>query len=54
VVVGISHRAAIGPRGGGLLAAVVTGLADHALALGIGYAGCLLCLAVRDRSLHAR
>jgi len=49
VLVGISHRAAIAAGDSGLVQAVVTGLAHHAAALGVGYAGCLLCLAVRER-----
>ena len=49
VLVGISHRDAIAPGDAGLVLAVGTGLAHHAVALGVGYADCLLCLAVRDR-----
>jgi hypothetical protein len=49
VVVAISHRVAIAPRDDGLPQAVVNGLAQHSVALGVGYAGCLLCLAIRDQ-----
>jgi hypothetical protein len=53
VLVALSHPDALGPRDDGLVPDVLTGLADHAVALGVGYAGCLLCLAVRDRFLRA-
>jgi hypothetical protein len=49
VLVGISDRVAIARDGDGLAQAVVTGLSHHAVALGVGYAGCLLCLAIRDQ-----
>jgi hypothetical protein len=49
VLVGISHRAAIASAGDSLVQAVVTGLSHHAVALGVGYAVCLLCLALRDQ-----
>ena len=49
VLVGIAHRVAIARDGDGLVQAVITGLSHHAVALGVGYAACLLCLAVRDR-----
>ena len=49
VLVGISHRAAIAGDGDGLAQAVIAGLSSHAVALGVGYAACLLCLAVRDQ-----
>jgi putative copper export protein len=52
-LVGVSHRVAIAPGDPGLPQAVVIGLAHHAVALGIGYAGCLLCLVVRDRFVRA-
>ena len=54
VLFGISHRGAIAPDDHGLTQAVVTGLARHAVALGVGYAGCLLCLAIRDQVLRSR
>jgi hypothetical protein len=53
VLVGVSHRIAIAPDGDGLVRAVITGLSHHAVALAIGYAGCLLCLAVRDQVARA-
>ena len=54
VLFGISHRVAIAPGDHGLTQAVVTGLARHAVALGVGYASCLLCLAIRDQVLRSR
>jgi hypothetical protein len=33
----------------GVVQAVVSGLSTHAVALGVGYAACLACLAVRQR-----
>jgi hypothetical protein len=53
VLVGVSHRVAIAPDGDGLVQAVVTGLSQHAVALGVGYAACLLCLAIRDQFTRA-
>ena len=49
VLVAVSHRDALAPHDHGLVHPVVTGLADHAVALGVGYAACLACLAVRDQ-----
>ena len=54
VLVAVSQPDALTSDDAGLLPTVVTGLAHHAVALGVGYAGCLLCLAVRDRFLHER
>jgi putative copper export protein len=54
VLVGISHRVAITPSDQGLAQAVITGLAHHAVALGVGYAGCLVCLVIRDQVLRSR
>ena len=54
VVVGISHRVAIARDGDGLVQAVITGLSHHAVALGVGYAACLLCLAIRDQVARGR
>ena len=53
VLVGISHRVAIARDGDSLAQAVITGLSHHAVALGVGYAACLLCLAVRDQFARA-
>ena len=53
-LVAVSHPHALGPRDAGYVATVVGGLAQHAVALGIGYAGCLLCLAIRDRFVRGR
>jgi hypothetical protein len=53
VLVGLWHRAALAAGDTGLAQAVVTGLAGHAVALGVGYAACLLCLVVRNRYVHA-
>jgi hypothetical protein len=52
VLVAVSQPVAIAQRGDGIVQAVVTGLSHHAVALGVGYAGCLLCLAIRDRFLR--
>jgi hypothetical protein len=49
VLVGISHPVAIAPADRGLVQTVITGLSHHAVALAVGYAGCLLCLAIRDQ-----
>jgi hypothetical protein len=49
-----SRPVAIADRGDGVVAAVMTGLAHHAVALGVGYALCLACLVVRDRVLRGR
>ena len=54
VLVAISHRVAIASADDGLAHAVVIGLSRHAVALGVGYAACLICLAVRDRFLRRR
>jgi hypothetical protein len=54
LVLGISHRVAIAPGDRGLAQAVITGLAQHAVALAVGYAACLLCLAIRDHVLRSR
>ena len=53
VLVGISHRVAIASEGDALAQAVITGLSHHAVALGVGYAACLLCLAVREQFARA-
>jgi len=53
VLVGVSHRVAIAREGDALAQAVVTGLSHHAVALGVGYAACLLCLVVRDQYVRA-
>ena len=44
-----SQPVAIAHRDDGLVQAVVTGLSQHAVSLGVGYALCLACLAVRDQ-----
>ncbi len=49
LLVGLWHRVAIASPDLSLLEAVVNGLSRHAVALGVGYAACLLCLAVRDQ-----
>ena len=49
-----SRPVAIADRDAGMVQAVVTGLSHHAGALGVGYAACLACLAVRDRVLRGR
>ena len=47
VLVALAKPAAIADPGDGLVQAAVSGLSTHAVALGIGYALCLVCLAVR-------
>ena len=54
VLVAISHRVAIASGDDGLAHAVVLGLSHHAVALGVGYAGCLTCLAIRDQVSRSR
>ena len=54
VLVATSHRVAIASDGDGLAQAVITGLSRHAVALGAGYAACLICLAVRDQFTRPR
>ena len=49
-----SRPATIADREDGVAQAVVTGLAHHAVALGIGYAACLACLAIRSQVLRGR
>jgi hypothetical protein len=38
----------------GVLSVLVTGLAHHVVALGLGYTGCLVCLAIRDQVVRGR
>ena len=54
VLVGLCERVAVAPAAPGLVPAVVIGLARHAVALGVGYAACLACLAVRSRFVDDR
>jgi len=54
VLLAASRPVTIADRDSGVVRAVVTGLSDHAVALGVGYAVCLACLAVRDRVLSSR
>jgi hypothetical protein len=51
-LVAISLPDALSSGGAGLVPTVAGALADHAVALGVGYAGCLLCLAIRDQFLR--
>jgi hypothetical protein len=53
-LVAATQPVAIAERDDGLVQAVVTGLSHHAVALGIGYAACLACLAIRDQVLNRR
>jgi hypothetical protein len=53
-LVAATQPMAIAHRDDGVVQAVVSGLSHHAVALGVGYAGCLICLAIRDRVLHGR
>ena len=52
VLVAASRPVAIAEPGDGVAQAVVTGLSHHAVALGVGYAACLVCLGVRERVLR--
>jgi hypothetical protein len=54
VLVAVSHPGALSSGDAGLVSTVASGLADHAVALGVGYAGCLLCLAIRDQFVRGR
>jgi hypothetical protein len=54
VLVALWHRVALVPGDHELFQAVLAGLAHHAVALGVGYAGCLLLLVVRDRFVRHR
>jgi len=54
VLVGLWHRVALVPGDHGLGQAVLSGLAHHAVALGVGYAACLVLLAVRERFVRPR
>ena len=51
LLVALTDPGAIAHRDDGLVQAVVSGLSNHAEALGLGYALCLGCLAVRRRFL---
>ncbi len=53
-LVAATQPVAIAERDDGVVQAVVTGLSHHAVALGVGYAACLVCLAIRDRVLNRR
>lgn len=49
VILAIARPATIAHPEDGVVQAVVSGLSTHAVALGVGYALCLGCLAVRQR-----
>jgi hypothetical protein len=53
-LVAAAQPVAIADRDDGVVQAVVTGLSHHAVALGVGYAACLACLAIRDQVLNRR
>jgi len=53
VLVAASRRSAVAEASDGMVQAVVSGLAQHAVALAVGYALCLACLGIRDRFLRA-
>ena len=53
-LVAISRPVALARPDDGLVQAVVSGLSHHAVALGVGYALCLLCLAVREHFTRLR
>ncbi|MBB6626957.1 hypothetical protein H5V45_06445 [Nocardioides sp. KIGAM211] len=48
-LLGFTRPAMIADRGDGVVQAVVSGLSHHSVALVVGYALCLTCLAVRQR-----
>ncbi len=50
-VLAVFHRSAIAPADDGLIQSLISGLAHHSGALFIGYALCLLVLAIRQRVL---
>ena len=54
VLVAVSRPLAIADPGDAVPQAVVSGLSAHAVALGVGYGLCLLCLAVRDQVARGR
>ena len=49
VILGSTRPGTIAQPQDGIVQAVVSGLSTHAVALGVGYALCLACLAVRQR-----
>jgi hypothetical protein len=53
-LVAATQPVAIAERDDGVVQAVLTGLSHHAVALGVGYATCLACLAIRDQVLNRR
>ena len=54
VLLAASRPVTIADPDDGMVQAVVTGLSHHSAALGIGYAVCLACLAIRDQVLRGR
>jgi hypothetical protein len=54
VLVAIWRASALTVGDTSLVPTVLTGLARHAVALGLGYAGCLVCLALRSQFLQQR
>ena len=52
-LIGLTRPAMIASRGDGVVQAVLSGLSHHSLALLVGYALCLACLAVRHRVQQA-
>ena len=54
VLVALWHPGALASSDSGVATGVASGLAHHAVALGVGYAGCLLCLAIRDQFGRSR
>jgi hypothetical protein len=49
VVLGATRPGTIADHDDSVVQAVISGLSRHAVSLGVGYALCLVCLAVRDR-----
>jgi hypothetical protein len=52
-LVALSHPQALASGDAGVVSTVVSGLANHAVALGIGYAGCLVFLAIREQFVRS-
>ena len=53
VLVALSHPRALTSGDAGPVSTVVGGLAHHAVALGVGYAACLVCLAIREQFVRS-
>lgn len=54
ILLALWRPTALGASDLGLVRLVLSGLAQHAVALAVGYAACLACLAIRDRFINPR